>query len=291
MTVAVEVKHLSLNYHNVVALKNVSFQLQDGKIYGLLGRNGAGKTSLQSLLASFRQPTLGSVRIFGEEPFENGKIMRDVMFVYEKDHKDETEKVKGLLEFTQRYRPNFDMDYALSLIKRFNLPLNRPVKNLSKGQQSAVFVTLGLASRCPLTIFDEAYLGMDAPTREIFYQELLEDQGNHPRTIILSTHLVSEMDYLFDEVLIIDKGNLIVHEDYDALISKGATITGTANVVDEFVVGLRKLQEQTLGNTKRVVIFGDLNEKQREEGRDRGLDIGPVSLQDLFIHLTGEGMS
>jgi ABC-2 type transport system ATP-binding protein len=290
MTFAVEVKDITLKYHDVEALKNLSFHLEQGKIYGLLGRNGAGKTSLLSLLAAFREPTDGAINIFGKPHFENAEIMQDVVFIYEKDNKEETEKVKGMLKFAERYRPYFDMEYAQSLVKRFNLPLNKAVKKLSKGQQSALFVTMGLASRCPLTIFDEAYLGMDAPTREIFYQELLEDQNNHPRTIIISTHLVSEMDYLFDEVIIIDKGRLILQEENETLLSKGATITGTADVVDQFVVGLKRLNEQQLGNTKRVVIYGALNEEQRNKAKEKGLEIGAISLQDLFIHLTGEGV-
>ncbi|HBI03803.1 MAG TPA: ABC transporter [Paenibacillaceae bacterium] len=290
MTFAVEVKDVSLNYHEVAALKNISFTLEKGKIYGLLGRNGAGKTSLLSLLASLREQTGGTIRILGDAPFENPEVMQDVVFIYEKDNKDESEKVIGMLKFAERYRPHFNMDYAMDLVKGFNLPLNKAVKKLSKGQQSALFVTIGLASRCPLTIFDEAYLGMDAPTREIFYKELLEDQSNHPRTIIISTHLVSEMDYLFDEVLIIDKGTLILQEENETLISRGATITGTANEVDQFVKGLRKLNEQQLGNTKRVVIYGALSKEQRNEAKEKGLEVGVISLQDLFIHLTGEGM-
>lgn len=290
MTLAVELKGVTLKYHDFEALKNISFTLEEGKVYGLLGRNGAGKTSLLSLLASFREQKAGTIKIFGEELFENPKVMQDVVFIYEKDHKDESEKVRRILEFAAKYRPNFDMDYAMHLVKRFNLPLNKAVKKLSKGQQSAFFATIGLASRCPLTIFDEAYLGMDAPTREIFYRELLEDQDNHPRTFIISTHLVSEMDYLFDDVLIIDKGKLILQEENEALISKGVTITGKSDVVDQFVTGLKKLSEQQLGNTKRVVIYGALSDRQRNEAKEKGLEVGAISLQDLFIHLTGEEM-
>lgn len=154
--------------------------------------------------------------------------------------------------------------------------------------QSALNVTMGLASRAPITIFDEAYLGMDAPTREIFYKELLADQAERPRTMILSTHLVSEMDYLFDEVIIIDKGAFVLHEEYETLISRGASITGAAEEVDDFVSGMTQLNEQQLGNTKAVMVYGYLSEKDKQEALQRGLEVGPVSLQDLFIHLTSE---
>lgn len=288
MNIQVEVQNVSLQYKNFPALKNISFTLAESKIYGLIGRNGAGKTSLLSLLASFREPTSGKILINGEEPYENASVMEQVCFIYEKDYKDESEDVSTLLETAERYRSHYDKDYAHKLIQRFKLPMNKPLKSLSRGMQSVFNVVTGLASRCPITILDEAYLGMDAPTRELFYQELLADQENHPRIFILSTHLVSEMDYLFDEVLILDRGSLILQENYEDFISRGSSLTGPAEVVDEFVHGLQKLNEQRLGNTKSVMIYGTLSEGQQRAAQAKGLQIGPVSLQELFIHLTKE---
>lgn len=288
MTFDVELKNVSLQYKDFKALDNVSLKLDGGKIYGLLGRNGAGKTTLLSLLAAFHKQTQGEIEIGGEPSFENAGIMQHVAFLYESDLSYEYEYVSAMLEIVGRYRPKFDAEYADYLVKRFKLPTDKYVKDLSKGMQSALGVTMGLASRAPLTIFDEVYLGMDAPTREIFYQELLEDQAKHPRTFILSTHLVSEMDYLFDEVVIIDKGKVVLHEEYETLVSKGASITGSSEAVDEFVSGKTRLSEQRLSNTKSVMIYEYLDEARRQEAIQNGLEIGPISLQDLFIYLTRE---
>ncbi|ALX48860.1 ABC transporter ATP-binding protein [Lentibacillus amyloliquefaciens] len=288
MTFDVEVNNVSLHYNGFAALKDISFKLDNGKIYGLLGRNGAGKTSLLTLLASFRKVKSGSIKIGGENPFENAKIMQHVTFHYEADYSELSENIKDMLDDAERYRPYFDRDYAHYLADRFKLPLKKPIKKLSRGMQSAFEVTLGLASRTPITIFDETYLGMDAPAREIFYEELLEDQANHPRTMILSTHLVSEMDYLFDDVIIIDQGKFVLHENYETLVSKGASITGPAEEVDTFVGNMTRLNEQKLGNTKAVMVYGELDETRRTEAQRKGLEVGPISLQDLFIYLTSE---
>lgn len=285
----IEVNDLCLSYKNQQVIKNISFSLEQGKIYGLIGRNGAGKTSLLSLLASFNQPTAGTIKIDGEVPFENARIMQEVAFIYDRDFKDESSPVKEMFDTLKRYRPNFDEEYAKYLLDRFELPLKKPVNKLSKGKKAALNVTIGLSSRAPITIFDEAYLGMDAPTRTFFYKELLEDQARYPRTFILSTHLVSEMDYLFEEVLIIHRGELVFHDDFETLISRGASITGDFSKVDQFVQGKKKLSEQTLGRTKSVMIYGNLTEEEKEKARSIGLDIGPVNLQDLFIYLTEEG--
>ncbi len=284
----IDFQNVSLKINKTDILNDISFHLDGPKIYGLLGKNGAGKTTLLSLLASFREPTSGALRINGEEPFENAAIMNSVAFIYEKDRKEETEKIPGLLELVERYRPNYDKEYANYLIDKFNLPLNKAVKSFSKGMLSALNVVIGLAGRTPITIFDEAYQGMDAPTREIFYKEVLAEQAKHPRIFILSTHLVSEMDYLFDEILIINNGSLLLHEDYESLVSRGASITGSQSTVDHFVRGKSILNEQQLGNTKSVMIYDELSESERNEAMALGLEIGTISLQDLFIHLTRE---
>lgn len=286
MTLNVAVNNLSLTYGSYQALKDVSFMLNEPKIYGLLGRNGAGKTSLLSVLASFREQTNGTVTIGREAPFENADIMQHVSFIYNKDYKDESDNVKEALEYVARYRSQFDVQYADYLVEKFKLPLKKPIKEFSNGMKSALNVTIGLASRSPITIFDEAYVGMDAPTRDIFYRELLEDQSNHPRIIILSTHLVSEMDYLFDEVIILDKGSIVLQEDFESLITKGSSITGAIEVVDEFVLPMKQLNAQQLGNTKSVMVFGVLSDHDRKVAQQKGLEVGPISLQDLFIHLT-----
>lgn len=288
MTAEVQLSHVTLKFKKFEALKDISLTLEAGKIHGLIGRNGAGKTSLLSLIAALREPTSGDVLIDGTPVFENTEKMQQVAFIYDKDYKEDTEKISAMLEFVEYFRPNFDKDYADYLIKRFKLPLDKPVNKLSKGMQSAMNVVIGLASRAPVTIFDEAYLGMDAPSREIFYKEILSDQAEHPRTFILSTHLVSEMDYLFDNVVIIDQGQLLLAEPYETVASHGASVTGAAEQVDAFVSGMKRLNEQTLGGTKSVMIFGELDEQQRAEAHRNGLEIGPVSLQDLFIHLTEE---
>lgn len=289
MVMEISAVNLNLNYGSATALKDVTFHCNEKKVYGLLGRNGAGKTSLLSILASYQEQTSGSLTINGEAVFENAEAMQDVIFIYNKNYKEETDQVKEMLQGSERYRPYFDMNYAKDLIKKFQLPLNKKVKDLSSGMQSALNVTIGLASRAPITIFDEAYLGMDAPSRDIFYEELLADQERHPRTMIISTHLVSEMDYLFEEILILHQGELLLQEDADSLLTKGAAITGEAKEVDEFVRQMKVLNVQELGPIKSAMVYGEVSLDKRQAAQLKGLEIGPISLHDLFVHLTKEG--
>ena len=289
MNFQIELKQICVRYGDVEALRGVSARLDYGKICGLIGRNGAGKTTLLSLLGSFMEPTAGTLTIGGRDVFENASVMPHVIYVYQADYREESDKARGLFEAAERYRPNFDRQYAEHLAERFRFPLDKPVKELSKGQQAAMNVTIGLASRSPITIFDEAYLGMDAPTRAIFYEELLEDHAAHPRTVIMSTHHVSEVEHLFEDVLILHRGTVLLHEPIDRLLERGLSVTGASADVDRFTAGMRVLHTHQLGGTKQAVLYGALSDEQLKTARRLGLELGPVPLQELFIHLTSEG--
>ena len=287
----IELEGVRLDYGDTRALDDVTVQLRGGRIYGLLGRNGAGKSSLLSLVAAFRLPTAGTVRVGGRPVFENPDVTSRICLIRESgDTVEGNEPVQAALDFAARHRPTWDADYADRLVERFELPRRTHIGKLSRGKQCALGITLGLATRAPLTIFDESYLGMDAPSRYAFYDELLSDYMAHPRTVIVSTHLIEEVSSLFEEVLILDRGRLLVHEEAETLRSRGVTVTGSAPRVDKFVAdlgpGTTVLGTQQLGPTKSTAVYGELDDDRRAEARAAGLELGPIPLQDLFVHLT-----
>lgn len=289
MTLGIQVRNVSMQYSDEVkALDDVSFDLQGGKIYGLLGRNGAGKSSLMAVMAAFRKPTSGEVLVNGQPVWENPAVTREICLIREAaDTVEHSEPVEAALDFAAYMRPNWDMDYARQLLERFEVSERTKINALSRGKRAALWVILGLASRAPITMFDEPYIGMDAPSRYIFYEEILNDFMAHPRTIIVSTHLIEEVARLFEEVVIIDRGRLVLQEDTDTLRARGVAVTGRVEAVDQVVNGMPILNTRQLGPTKSVVIYGDLDPERRSLARSAGLELGPVPLQDLFVHLTG----
>jgi ABC-2 type transport system ATP-binding protein len=283
----IEVSELVLRYGQVTALDRLTCSLPGGRIYGLLGRNGAGKTSLLSVLAGFLRPSGGQVRIGGEPVFENRRVTRDVCLISGAAYLgDVGDRVDDALAAARRLRPAWDDDYATALLDRFGVDRRAKVGQLSRGQQSALGIAVGLATRAPIIMFDESYLGMDAPSRQAFIDELLAEVTARPRTVILSTHLVEEMAGLFEEVLIIDAGRLVLREEADSLRSRGVAVTGPADAVDRFVAGRTVLGERHLGRTKSATVFGALDGDVRQRADSEGLELGPIGLQDLFIHLT-----
>lgn len=290
MSIGIDITGLTVRYPDVTAIDGLDLRLEGGKIYGLLGRNGSGKTTLLSQIAAFRRVREGQVLVDGEVPFENERITQQICFIRESgDVVADSDAVANIMRRNALLRPNWDAELAERLMERFQLTGRRRVSKLSRGQRSAVGITIGMASRAPLTMFDESYLGMDAPSRYAFYDALLEDYMENPRTIILSTHLIEEVAQLFEEVVIIDRGRLVAHEDTETLRMRGAAVIGPAEAVDDFTAGMTVLGEQRLGGTKSVTVYGEIGTDARRVAADWGLELSPVALQDLFVHLTKGG--
>src|SRR5690606_23475792 len=201
----------------------------------------------------------GTVRVDGQDPFENETVMEDVCLIRESGDTLTDEKLRTNLNFLQDARPFFDRAYAESLIAVFGLDLTKKPQHLSRGQASAFGAIVGLASRAPLTMFDEVHLGMDAPSRQRFYDELLRDFAEHPRTIILSSHLISEVEPLLETVTILDRGRVLMSGEADEVRDRGATLTGPAALVDELTADRPVVGVRNLGPTRQVVLFGDLD--------------------------------
>ncbi|MEU4564802.1 ABC transporter ATP-binding protein [Actinoplanes sp. NPDC023936] len=288
MTLSIQTTGLRVRYGDTDALHGLDLDLPGGKIYGLLGRNGAGKSTLLGALAGFRKPSAGTVLVDGRPVFENVAVTSRICLIREDGGVgDGGDKLADVLDMARHLRPGWDAAYADELMDRFALPRKTTISALSRGQRSAFGVVVGLASRAPLTMFDEAHLGMDAPTRQLFLDELLRDYLARPRTFVISTHLIEEQSPLFEDVLIIDRGRLLLHEELDELRTRGVSVTGPAQAVEDFTAGMTVLGRQRLGPTLQAMVYGGFDAERRGQARERGLELGPVGVQDLFIHLTG----
>lgn len=281
----VEVKGLTKRFGSFTAVNDVSFTIEEHGIYGLLGRNGAGKTTLMQLLTGQEFATSGSIRVFGENPVENASVLERTSFIKESQKYPEDFKVKHVFASAPRFFANWDAQFAERLISEFRVPIDRRVKKLSRGQLSAVGIIVGLASRAPLTFFDEPYLGLDAVAREMFYDRLLEDYAEHPRTVILSTHLIDEVSNLLEHVLVIDEGRIIIDSPADTLRGSVTNVVGPAAAIDSFVATREVLHRERIGGLASVTVAA-LSAAEVSAARSAGLELSAVSLQQLIIRKT-----
>ncbi|MGV9767275.1 ATP-binding cassette domain-containing protein [Micromonospora tulbaghiae] len=279
---------LTKRFGDVAALDDVTFTLTGNKIYGLLGRNGAGKTTLMQLITGQQNLTGGDLTLFGERPYENERALSRVVFIKESQTYPTAYQVRHVLSLAGRLFPNWDEDFAQSLVDDFDLPRKRNVRKLSRGMLSALGVTIGLAARAPLTFFDEPYLGLDAVARQLFYDRLLADYAENPRTVVLSTHLIDEVADLIEHVLLLDRGKLLLDAPSDELRGEVMEASGPAGAVDEFAGAHRVLHREQLGGTVRAALRGSFDNAERLRAKKLGIDLAPVSLQQAVVRLTTE---
>ncbi|KLU09627.1 MULTISPECIES: ABC transporter ATP-binding protein [Kocuria] len=286
MNPVIEVRNLTKRYKDKLALDDVSFEVQQDTIYGLLGRNGAGKTTAMSILTAQNLPTSGQVRVFGQDPYENARVLSRMCFVRESQKYPDDATPRHAFASARLFFPRWDQQLADALVEDFQLPVKRTIKKLSRGQLSAVGVIIGLASRAEITFFDEPYLGLDAVARQIFYDRLLTDYAEHPRTVLLSSHLIDEVSNLLERVLVIDAGRIIMDESTEDARAQATNVVGDAAAVERAANGREVIHRESLGRVASVTFLGRLDETERAALTAAGLELAPVSLQQLIVRLT-----
>jgi ABC-2 type transport system ATP-binding protein len=277
---------LGRRYRDQVALDDISLTIEPGTVTGLLGRNGAGKTTLMRIVTGLEFPTSGGIRVFGEIPAENDAVLRRMVFVREEQSYPDL-RVGHVIRVASWFYPNWSEELAQQLLGDFELPLRRRIKKLSRGMRSAVGIVIGLATRAELTLFDEPYAGLDAVARQLFYDRLLADFAEHPRTVVLSTHLIDEVADLLEHVVVLDRGRVALDAPADEVRSAAMTVSGPATVVEEFVAGRAVWHRQRLGSRASVTIAGPLDVAAQARARSLRLRLEPVSLQQLVVHASG----
>lgn len=281
MTDAIVLDGVTRRYGSVTALDDVSFAVPENSILGLLGSNGAGKTTIMSIIAGQDRPGSGRIRVHGQSPFENSRTLAQVSFVRDNQRYPDDYKLHHVLRIAPEFAPGWDTDLAASLVDAFRIPAKTPIKKMSRGQLSAVAIVLGLASRAPVTLLDEPYLGLDVGARARFHEALIADYEKVPRTVVLSTHLIEESASLFDRVVIVDRGTVALDVDSDTAQGFAWVVSGTTEAVDEVISGSRVLHRTTVGALASVTIAGPLGDETTALARRRGLQLAPASLQDL----------
>jgi ABC-2 type transport system ATP-binding protein len=286
MTPAVSVAGLTRRYHDQLALKDVTLDLEPESITGLLGRNGAGKTTLMRILAGHEFASSGTVTVLGASPVENETVLRQMVFVRE-DQAYPDLRVGQVVQVASWFYPNWSHELAGALLEDFDLPLNRKVRKLSRGMRSALGIVIGLASRAEVTLFDEPYAGLDPVARQLFYDRLLADYAEHPRTILLSTHLIDEAAGLFERVVVLDRGQTVLNTAADDLRGAATSVSGPAIAVAEFTAGRSVWNRRRIASQESAVVAGTLDETDRARAAALHLHLEPLSLQQVVVEAAG----
>lgn len=283
----IQCKDLTKSYGKIKAIDHLSLELEENKITGLIGRNGAGKTTLLKMIAGYLKPTSGELKVFSEKPFNSLHVSANTMFVDDTMTFSDSMTLIDILTGVAPFYANWNSSLASGLFNYFSFNPNQPHSNLSKGSRSTFNSILGIASRCPLTIFDEPTTGMDSAVRKDFYRALLKDYLEYPRTIILSSHLLSELEEILEDILLINHGTKHLHLSAMELKELAVGVRGNSQTVLRFVEGKEIIyQEEFAKGNLYVVIRRESIQQQFEQMRQSGLEVLPVTTDDLCVYLT-----
>ncbi|HWQ72706.1 MAG TPA: ABC transporter ATP-binding protein [Desulfitobacteriaceae bacterium] len=276
-------------YGKIKAIDHLSFEIEENKITGLIGRNSAGKTTLLKMIAGLLKPTNGELKVFAQNPFNSLDVSAKTIFIDDNMIFPDSFTLADILTEVAPFYPNWHSSLAKGLFDYFSFNPRQTHKYLSKGTKSTFNIIIGIASRCPLTIFDEPTTGMDSAVRKDFYRALLKDYLEYPRTIILSSHLLSELEEILEDILLLNLGTRQLHLPVLELKEYAVGLRGNTQAVLDIVAGKEILHKQEFAKgSLYVVIRKDLMQQHFDQVRQNNIEILPVALDDLCVYLTAK---
>lgn len=282
----IECRDVTKVYGTYSAVSHMTCTIEENTITGVVGRNGAGKTTFLKLVAGFLKKTSGDLQVMKENPFTSLKVSANSIFIDDQMNLPPSMNLTELLDSFALFYPNWNGPLAKELMDYFKIPPKKNIHNLSKGMRSTFHAIIGFAARCPLTIYDEPTTGMDAAVRKDFYRALLKDYLAFPRTILLSSHHLEEIENLLEDVLIIHQQKAFLHVPISELKESVLGVMGDKAEVNRFVAMHSKLAyDESLTGTVRAVV--KVNDFVHRENYPK-LGFSSLTANEAFIHLTAE---
>ncbi len=286
----IETADLRKRYDGVEALRGLTLQVPAGSIYGFLGRNGAGKTTTIKVLLGMARPTSGHARVFGlaaDAPEASVDIRRRTGFVSDDKDLYDYMDVEGMIRFTAAFFPSWRVDLEQRYLRRFELPLDRKVKALSRGTRTKLALLLALCRGAELLILDEPTSGLDPAVTEEVLQALVTHVASEEMTVFFSSHQIADVDQIADHIAIIDRGRAVVTGALDDLRENFRRIQlvfdGDAPEPAFRAPGVERVQRK--GRVLTVLSSAGA-ERILDEARALSpvsVDVVPVTLKEIFL--------
>ncbi|MDO5712921.1 MAG: ABC transporter ATP-binding protein [Tissierellia bacterium] len=291
---SIKVENLSKVYGKKKALDGLTFTLEEGKFYGLLGKNGAGKTTFMKTLNGQILPSSGNIYINGKNIQDKNCDLGQIFYIGDDDIFLPKRKVKEYLSYLKLTKKEFDERKAREYFELFGLHDKMKFGKMSTGENTLLKVSIALSMNVPILVFDEPVLGLDPNHRELFYKCLLDVYMERQPTILLATHIMEEISQLVEEIVIIDQGKVLCQDSVEDLRQKGFSISGTKEKVELYVKGashIQVLKREELGEYSIYYCFGEKKDRLKfllERGvlKKDDVEFQPLPLQKLFIVLT-----
>jgi ABC-2 type transport system ATP-binding protein len=278
---------LTVQYGQRLALDQVSFTVPEGSVYALLGRNGAGKSSLVRCLLGEQKPSDGRAMLLGRDIWrERASILSEVGVVPEEPDAPPAMTARQLSRFCSRLYPRWDAAGVEARLQRFGVPAVTPFGKLSKGQKGQVLIALALAASPRLLVLDDPTLGLDAVARKAVFEELIGDLADRGTTVFITTHDLAGVERIADRVGILREGKLVLDEEMESLKTRFRRVSFPRS--REAAVGrltaLAPVAVASRGWEVDAVVSRYAEEHLPAED---GPEVSSLTLEEIFIALTG----
>ena len=274
----IETTNLTKYYGTLKALDNVSISIPKGRIIGLLGKNGAGKSTFMRCLLGFLKHE-GEIRILGQTMKTHKESIHDhIAFIPDVSSLDDRLTVQQTIDYVSALNKPWNAEKAASLLARSELPLKSRVSGLSKGMKTKLYLLITLSLDVQILLLDEPTLGLDIVFRKEFFNTILGEFFDEEKTIIISTHQVEEVAQILQDIIFIDYGRIILHEDIEELKGRYSVFTLPADRIEELEAHHPRQINKTLGHVSAIL---------SSDVQIEGAAIQKPSLTDLFMEKVG----
>ncbi|WP_082332522.1 ABC transporter ATP-binding protein [Lysinibacillus contaminans] len=282
----IQCEQLAKNFGSHKALQNITCAIESEKIVGIIGRNGAGKSTLLHILAGYLQPTRGTCHVFGEKPFNNIQTAANTIMIDDRLSFSNYLTLEEILGMGADFYPNWQGELAFRLLDYARLAKKAKHEQLSKGQLATFNLIYGLASRCALTILDEPMNGMDEAIRNDFYRAILKEYIAFPRTILIASHHLQEMESILEEILLINEGVVIAHAPIDELKQQLISLTGPSHALAPILADSIIYTKKEIAGMTTVVVEASKLFIQEDVLQKKGITTAHLSTSDVCMYLT-----
>lgn len=280
----ISAQSLTKSFRDCTALNNVTFSIDKPCIVGLIGNNGAGKTTLLKILNGIYNPTSGKATVLEANATDiasrENSVLIDDTIAYPFHY-----KLKNILNEMPNNYKNWDGDKAEKLMQHFALPHDRAYTKLSKGMKSIFNTIVALSANAPITLLDEPTSGMDVGARKDFYSIVLNEFIANPRLIMISSHLVGEMENILSHAVILKNNKLLFSGETSKLTSLGLLLQGNAEDIAPLIEKAKVLDETDIFGKKQYSILSKFTEEDYEYMTKHGIEHQQLSLNDICVYL------
>lgn len=292
MNPAIRTEHLTVRYGRHIAVDDVSFGVEPGSVYALLGRNGSGKSSLTAALLGQLHPAQGRAELLGEDAWRKRRaLMERVGVVAEEADAPVEMRVAELGAFCARLYARWNQGAYDERLARFGIGAAKRFGELSKGQRKQVSLALALASAPELLILDDPTLGLDVVARKALFEEVIADLADRGITVFITTHDLAPVESIADRVGILKGGRLVLDEETETLKARFRRIRFANQAMVLAQTGLRTASVRGWGSGTEAVIsnYDDLElARLRDTVHVSVAEVSPMSLEEIFLAVVGE---